>query len=415
MVVFQMQNKSTVILSPRMAKLIDDTIIIGPEAVNDFYRFNKDTFPLIERSQTENVSLVTFIWMGDVTSKCVWFYSEMNPSQTPLPMNRLENTALFYLTLEIENDLRLAYAFLPNVEVNLHEDPHARIEELGRLMSTFQPDPHNPNRHVVGGTNIYFSILEMPGASRHFLSYQTEEKSHGAINEFSIDSKILNENRKIYIYTPYGYESSKEYGFLLVFDGQMYLDTGMNLPIILDNLISNNKIQTIIAVFVDSLDISQRNRDLMCSESFTHFIENELLPWIKNNYTIATDPFKNALLGASLGGMYALYFAIKNPQIFPNVLTNSAGFWCGMKKFDDQLDDSEQSMLNIYMDYGSLEDTKLMKNLNQIYADKLRHVGCQVKLHEFKGGHNYYSWRETIGEGLEFLLAFPGGLLNESR
>lgn len=244
-----------------------------------------------------------------------------------------------------------------------------------------------------------------------YAEFFIEEKLHGAIKKFTIDSKILNENRKIYVYTPYGYESSKEYGLLLVFDGQMYLDTGMNLPIILDSLISNKKIQPIIAVFVDSMDISQRNRDLMCSEMFTHFIENELLPWIKNNYSITKNPLKSALLGASLGGMYALYFAIKNPQIFHNVIINSAGFWCDMKKFNDQLDDSDQLKLNIYMDYGSLEDTELMKNLNQTYADKLSRVGCQVKLYEFKGGHNYYCWRETIGESLEFLLAFHGGPL----
>ena len=217
-------------------------------------------------------------------------------------------------------------------------------------MPKFQPDPYNPNLHVVGGTNIYFSILEMPEASNNFLSYQTEEKSHGVVTKFSIDSQILKEDRKIYVYTPYGYESAKEYAVLLIFDGQMYLDTGMNLPIILDNLILNKKINPIIAVFVDSMDISQRNRDLMCSDQFTLFIVSELLPWIKNNYSITVDPLKCALAGASLGGMYALYFASKYPKLFHNLLINSGGFWCDVNKLNNQIDNMDQLNLKIYMD-----------------------------------------------------------------
>lgn len=400
-----MQNESSNIISPMINQLIEDAKIDGSEIVIDFYHnLAKTAIPLIESSGMQNISFVTFIWMGDETTECVWLYSEMNPSQLPLPMMRINKTAFFYRTFEIASDIRLAYAFLPNVQVNLSTDPMDRMKELRKLMPKFQPDPHNPNHHVVGGTDILFSILEMSNASRNFISYKSEQIPRGVIKSFSIESKILDEERKFYVYTPYNYDQSNEYGILLLFDGQMYLDSAMGLRFILDSLIANQKINPFIAIFVDSMDISIRERDLMCSDNFTKFIDSELLPWIKNNYSIVDDPSKNIISGTSLGGMYALYYAMKNSQAFNNVLINSGAFWCNTENFNNLIEGVAKLNLKVYMDYGSLEDIYLMRKLNQNTADKLYQLGCQVKFQEYKGGHNYYCWRETIGEALEYLL-----------
>ena len=45
-------------------------------------------------------------------------------------MNRIENSAIFFITCEIENDLRLGYAFLQDVKVDLQKDQMAKMEEL---------------------------------------------------------------------------------------------------------------------------------------------------------------------------------------------------------------------------------------------------------------------------------------------
>jgi enterochelin esterase family protein len=300
--------------------------------------------------------------------------------------------------------VRLAYAFLPNVNISWHDDLNIRMAELRKLMPKFQPDPHNPNQHLAGGTSILFSILEMPQASTNFLYYQKTESLKGIVRSHSIESQIYQQGRKFYIYTPHNYDASKKYEMLLLLDGQMYSESGMNLSLILDNLIAHEKINPIIAIFVDSMNISEREQDLLLSEELTKFLEIELLPMINNSYSIAKDPAKHIIAGASLGGTFALYFAIKNPHLFQNILINSGAFWCNIKKLEDLIKLMNKLNLKIYMDYGSLEDPSLMKELNLKYVDKLSQLGCFIKSQEFPGGHNYYCWRETIGEALEFLV-----------
>jgi enterochelin esterase-like enzyme len=57
---------------------------------------------------------------------------------------------------------------------------------------------------------------------------------------------------------------------------------------------------------IDSVD---RLNELTYNHHFNSFIINELLPWIKKNYNVTTNPNDTTICGYSLGGLASLFIA----------------------------------------------------------------------------------------------------------
>ena len=69
----------------------------------------------------------------------------------------------------------------------------------------------------------------------------------GTISKATVQSRILNEEREIDIYTPPRYNpAAGTYPLLIMFDAELY--TAIDLPATLDNLISERRIPAIVTV-----------------------------------------------------------------------------------------------------------------------------------------------------------------------
>lgn len=89
---------------------------------------------------------------------------------------------------------------------------------------------------------------------------------------------MLDNTRKVWIYTPAGYDHSDEiYPVLLLLDGATQISVGRTHRI-LDNLIADKKIPPLIAVFIDNASEPARDLELPCSDTFAEFMESELIP-----------------------------------------------------------------------------------------------------------------------------------------
>lgn len=147
----------------------------------------------------------------------------------------------------------------------------------------------------------------------------------------SIESLILNENRKIIVKLPRDYdESNKPYPVIYRLDGgvDLFIETvgAINRLVYLEELIPD-----MIVVMIEN---TNRNRDMMPTntsffksvpgaENFKKFIENELIPHINNSYRTTNEKL---LCGQSLSAVFTLYYFLTSPDSFDSFITCSGGF-----------------------------------------------------------------------------------------
>jgi enterochelin esterase family protein len=109
------------------------------------------------------------------------------------------------------------------------------------------------------------------------------------------------------------------------------------------------------------------------------------------------------VLGASLGGLMAVYTGVRLPRIFGKVLSQSGAFIIPGHEFVvvDLVRHTPPPEIDIWMNAGRYE---LLLDENRRMYTLLKEKKYNVKYHEYPGGHNYTSWRNDIWRGLEALF-----------
>lgn len=171
-----------------------------------------------------------------------------------------------------------------------------------------------------------------------------------------------------------------------------------------------------MAVLVGRLESAERESDLSCNASFTRFLAEELLPWVRTHYRVAPDAGRVVLAGSSLGGLAATCAALEHPDLFGNVLAQSGSFtWRpeGDSQFEwvsRQVSSRPRLPLRFYLDAGLMETWPVEGNgpslldANRRLRQALKAKGCEVREAEYSGGHGYANWQATLPDGLIFLL-----------
>lgn len=237
----------------------------------------------------------------------------------------------------------------------------------------------------------------------------------GKVEMATLDDKEYKRKRRVWVYTPpdYNQKSSAPYRLLICFDGLTYTSE-IPLPTILDNLLAAGKIWPTVAVMVDNEEA--RLEDLANRQSFANFMGNELLPWVRNNYRVATEADKTILCGYSAGGLAAAYVAWKRPNLFGNVLSQSGAFWRGNEGgmndtewLTEQFKNSPKLNIRFYIEVGALETGKTAggtifieanRHLNQVLQAK----GYDVRYLEVEGArHEPAHWRSQLAKGIIYL------------
>jgi enterochelin esterase-like enzyme len=112
------------------------------------------------------------------------------------------------------------------------------------------------------------------------------------------------------------------------------------------------------------------------------------------------------VLGASMGGLISLYTALRLPETFGRVLSQSGAFGLDVSGRDliifDLIRRQEQALsTRIWMDVGRYE---FLHPFNERMRDLLMHKGYDLAYRAYNGGHNYTSWRNNVWRGLEWLF-----------
>lgn len=165
----------------------------------------------------------------------------------------------------------------------------------------------------------------------------------------SIQSKILNEQRKIWIYVPSSWQadSKQRYPVLYLLDGDAHFYSVVGMIQQLSQVNGNTICPEMIVVGIPNTD---RTRDLTPThvdadppfidsafsktsgggERFVSFIEKELMPRIDSLYP--TQPYKT-LIGHSFGGLTVMNIAINHTKLFNSYICIDPSMWWDKMNF----------------------------------------------------------------------------------
>jgi enterochelin esterase-like enzyme len=402
--------------SPRLT-LLHRAITTGDKrALDSFWQaLSAQGTPLIEPNQEDaDFSFVTFLWRGTAETKSVIVQVPVDGSgQDEHNMARLLDTDLWYATFRLRNDYRAAYKFI----VNESFEPEQTVEKPDPLNSNTFIEPKDEERSDHTEDDID-SIVALPDAPPQPWTVPRPEGAKGKVERHLFHGHILNNERRIWVYTPPEYKKSGDpYGLLVVLDGRFFT-FAIRAPMILDNLLADRRIPPLVAVMVDNpghtwqQSMVIREKELSCYPLFSRFLTQEVVPWLQQNYHITADPMKTFLAGGSNGGLAAAFTGLQQPDTFGNIIALSGSFW--WKPGDEgewewlarQFALSPLLPLRFYMEVGLLESKPTATGFpGQVLANRhLRNVlqakGYDVHYDEQMHGHDSMVWQGTFAEGL---------------
>jgi len=406
--------------SPRLLALRDRLTSGDRTALDKFWKeISEQGAPMIEPAAgSDRDVLVTMLWRAREETRNVFVFRLGDVSKS---MARLLDTDLWYKTFRLQKGARFIYQFAANLP-----DP----KEWGgviRFAGAVRNDPLNPLQFTehYDELNPYegnsFSAVELPTAEPQTWNVVRPNVPTGRVQRDKFRSKLLGNERSIWIYTPHGYTPSKKpYGLLVLTDGGIAVNTA-RVATTLDNLIAAGLIPPLVAVMVEN---PNRWRELSCNPVYADFLAQEVVPWARANYSATDRPEQTIIGGASLGGLQAACVGLKHSEVFGNVISQSGAFdWKpeGEKEWEwlnRQFAASPRLPLRFSFEAGLLEGTWWWRSLpqrdpvpmppllmvNRNLRDTLTSKGYPVHYTEFNGNHGSLNWRGTLASHLIALV-----------
>lgn len=331
----------------------------------------EDTAVFLYRGEASQVT-----WAGDMTGWQVKneTYGGKNPGES----------TIWYLRKVFPADARLDYKIVRN-------------------SNEWLLDPDNPHQQLSGfGWN---SELRMPEWTPSPYTSAGDDVQKGTLSDnVQIESDALNYTLQYRVYLPHGYSDAQNYPVVYVADGQEYAHPDMGGMIqVLDNLIHQELIEPVIAVFMDprqpdNLSNNRRAGQYTCNPDFVKFAANELVPAIDAQYATLKDPQKRCILGTSYGGNNAGYFGAMRPDVFGLIAPQSPAF------FDETLNlykNKAKMPLSIFMTTGVIHDTQYQaRQMKGILTEKNYDFGY-IEVNE---GHSWGNWCALVDDILLFFF-----------
>src|SRR5713226_1744043 len=411
-------------VSARLSALQDRLKSDNRDALDSFWKeISERGAPIVEEVPgNDRDVLVTIVWQAREETRNVFVFRVGDVNK---PMVRLLDTDLWYKTFQLQKGARFIYHLATNLP-----DP----KEWGgitRFAGALRNDPFNPLEYAERSNEFnpyevtFYSAAELPSAGSQFWSVAQPKVPTGRVQRDKFISKLLGNERPIWIYTPHGYSADKKpYDLLVLTAVGLYFITG-RVATTLDNLIAAGLIPPLVAVMVDNPD---RGRELSCSSAYADFLAHEVVPWARTNYHATDRPEQTIIGGASLGGLEAAFVGLKHAEVFGNVLSQSGSFpwkpdsekeWEWLNR---QFAASPRLPLRFSFEAGLLEGTWWWRSLvrpstdgppvieptllaaNRNLRDTLQSKGYSVHYTEFNGNHGFLNWRGTLASHLIALV-----------
>jgi enterochelin esterase-like enzyme len=253
------------------------------------------------------------------------------------------------------------------------------------------------------GCSVMSSGIEIPYPAGKVDFYRADVPQ-GDIHEKHYFSKTANAWRRMFVYTPPGYETSgQKYPVLYLQHGGGEDERGWSQQgrtgIILDNLIAKKQAVPMIIVMADGN-----------STDFNAELLNNVIPYVEKTFRVKTDKDSRALAGLSMGGIQALNIGIGNPELFSYLGIFSSGWYArpmaATGAFGGDETEKNYALLKEKKDYynkafkqfwlsmGGEED--IAYNNCQVMMKRFDEIGIKYTYFDTPGGHTWPVWRESL-------------------
>jgi len=232
-----------------------------------------------------------------------------------------------------------------------------------------------------------------------------------------VETHPIDYMRQITVYIPAQYRPGTEAPFMVCHDGPKG-KPNMELPHILDNLIAQRRVPTMIAIMIangggDAQGHERGKEYDTMSGVYAEYIETEVLPRVEEHCRVklTKDPDARAVMGSSSGGSAALIMAWYRTDLYHRVLTTSGTFVNQQWPFNPETPDgawgfhetlipnSPKKPLRIFISVGDrdLLNPNVMRDGMHDWVEA-NHRMAKV-LHD-KGYHYQYLFCRNSGHGI---------------
>ncbi len=191
-------------------------------------------------------------------------------------------------------------------------------------------DPTNP--HVRTSFFSVSNVALVPGSAP--MPWELQAIPHGTVTHHRYQSKLLGDQRDLFVYTPPGYDAKRKTAYPVLYllhgysdDASAWIEKG-RANNILDSLIAEGKLQPLVVamplaygtmdminsgwnVWSSPYETPLRNQALL-----TDGLLHEVLPMVESAYTVARDPAHRAIAGLSMGGGESITTGLNHPEVF---------------------------------------------------------------------------------------------------
>ena len=264
---------------------------------------------------------------------------------------------------------------------------------------------NDPQNYMVqrDGTH-YLNMLMVPG-ERTAPYFETDHR--GTVTYKWYDSAILGINRRLTVYTPYGYEAKanakKKYPVLYLLHGaggdeEAWSSMGRAAQI-LDNLIEQGKAQPMIVVMPNGnpnqqaaqtlgLKTSDVNfRDPAYANAYVRSLCEEIVPFIEREFRVNAKPESRAIAGLSMGGGHTISASTLYPAMFDYICPLSAAGSAN----DEQIQALKKAGVKLY--FLACGTSDFLYEGSKTLDATLTKNGLDHIFYQSEGGHTWANWR----------------------
>jgi enterochelin esterase-like enzyme len=303
-------------------------------------------------------------------------------------------------------------------------------------------DPRNSNIKRDGAR--YDNILLIPGPASDV--YAWHDVPHGSVHIVWYPSPSLKMTaRRMYIYTPPGYEGGKErYPVLYLLHGaggdeDAWITLG-RANMIMDNLIAEKKAKPFIIVITNgnaNQVVSQgfalgpppatpaRGAGAapgaagraagaraagaaaapqtpppdvpVATQPFPESLIKDVIPYVEQHYRVIANKDNRAIAGLSMGGGHTLSATMNHPGMFGYIGVLSSGARNVGSAFEKQLEAVKKGGVKLYYVGCGLKDTGALEGSKNLIAVLNKH-GIKNVMKETPGAHTWFTWRILLAD-----------------
>ncbi|MBW6501142.1 MAG: esterase [Bacteroidales bacterium] len=255
----------------------------------------------------------------------------------------------------------------------------------------------------------YLSVLLIPGelSANYF-----EATQRGTLSHVWYDSPTIGKTRRMFVYTPFGYETGKErYPVLYLLHGaggdeDAWSTMGRTCQI-MDNLIEKKLAKPMLVVMPNGNpgqvaartllmpEITLDRSDPKTADIYVHSIVKDIVPYIEKNYRVIAKPASRAIAGLSMGAGHTIRCTNLYPGFFSYICPLSNGIRVADDKakadYDAQFTALRKAGYKLYF-LACGEDDFLIESAKTLNATLTRN-GIKHTFFVNSGGHTWANWR----------------------